>query len=223
VNDLLSIAIDRGTEVIELFAGHKIGNEILVLGPSLDYYRNLLCDFRDTPPAKSAIEQAFETVKRAAEEAAELIPDAFHLDLLGNSGETTAENNSSLILLFVIDGKKLLFTGDAGIPALSNAADLSEQLGIPLNDLRLFHVPHHGSKHNLGSDILKRIRGEVGIVSAGPEAKKHPAKKITNALYKNEFNRVLQTKGKTIRHHHNAPDRGWPIAEKIPWFDHVEG
>lgn len=219
VRDLEEIAIEKGIPIYEPFAGMTIGNEIHILGPSKVYYQQLLCDFRDTPEAKSSIEQILKTLSKAKE----LVEDALHLDLLGDSGETSAENNSSTVILFTIDGHKLLLTGDAGIPALTAAADYAEQESISLIDLRFFHVPHHGSKHNLGSSILKRIRGETAYISAAEKSEKHPSKKITNALLKNGFEGVYVTQGKTLCHSHNAPDRlGWSAASQIPWFDIVE-
>ena len=139
-----------------------------------------------------------------------------------NSGETSPENNSSAILLLTVDGHKLLFTGDAGIPALMAAADYAANLNIRLDDVRFMQVPHHGSKHNVGKTILNRIKAGTAFVSAGAEAPKHPAKKVTNALIRRGSG-VYVTAGKNLCHREATAVRaGWFSAETVPFYDQVE-
>ena len=95
--------------------------------------------------------------------------EAMHIETLDDSGETSAENNSSAIMLLRIDGYKLLFTGDAGILALAAAADFAESMNISLTDLRFVQIPYHGSKRNVGPTVLKRIRAGTAYVSAARE------------------------------------------------------
>ena len=68
---------------------------------------------------------------------------------LDDSGVTSHENNSSVILLLTIDGQKLLLTSDAGMPALTGAANYAASRNIALDDLRFMQVPHHGSSITL--------------------------------------------------------------------------
>lgn len=220
------IAIEKGVPIEEVFAGDVISGNIFVLGPSKGYYEELTAQFRDTPVAKSALAQAMESIVKMGEKIEEKIPgkvfDFFHIDILGNDGETTAENNSSLILLFLIDNQKLLFSGDAGIPALTFATDNAEAAGTPLNDLRFFHVPHHGSKHNLGSDLLKRIKAGTAIVSASDDCQhKHPSKRVTNALRKNDTHLNI-THGKSILYEYNAPRPFWFPLESEPFYSEFD-
>jgi beta-lactamase superfamily II metal-dependent hydrolase len=83
-------------------------------------------------------------------------------------------------------------------------------------------VPHHGSKRNLNSKILKRINAAIAFISAPPEGDKHPAKKVTNALKKHGA-KVYVNRINTVRHQYNAPERsGWVAAAEEPFHDVVE-
>src|SRR5207245_9331952 len=131
---------------------------------------------------------------------------------------TSSENNSSVILLFR-DGKEgFLFTSDAGVPALTNAADFAQGLGVDLKTVTRLQAPHHGSKRNLGPKILDRIVGpklqdqaqmtKIAIVSAAPDgAPKHPSKRVVNALIRRGA-KVVATQGKGICiHSDDVPKR----------------
>jgi beta-lactamase superfamily II metal-dependent hydrolase len=163
-------------------------------------------------------------VKKAADDAVKYIKDHFDIDLLDDDDDPTSpENNTSTIILFDIAGKKLLFTGDAGRTALNNAIEFADQHGVSLSDLTFLDVPHHGSKRNINSKILKKIRGVVAYISAAQNSPKHPAKKVTNALKKHNY-RVLVTKEAPIYHHHtDLPLRdGWVPATEEPFHELVE-
>jgi beta-lactamase superfamily II metal-dependent hydrolase len=124
--------------------------------------------------------------------------------------------------MFNLDGHKLLFTGDVGKTGLTLAVDYAESIGNVLTDLRFFDVPHHGSKHNISSKILKRVKAGTSFISASKESPKHPAKKVTNALQKHG-SLVFVTRGNTLRHHYEAPDRAnWSAAQQEPFHDKVE-
>ncbi len=195
-----------------------------MLGPSRDYYRLLLANFRDTPAPKSSISQILQKAGAAVKDAVEWVAETMSLDFeaLDDSGETSPENNSSMILLLTIDGQKALLTADAGIPALTAAADYAEAQGIMLNDLLFMQLPHHGSAHNVGPAILNRIMGKVAFVSAGPTAPRHPAKRVTNAVHRRNGVPCV-TAGKPLRHAVSAPPRsGWVPVSPVPFYDRVE-
>lgn len=115
VAELEKIAVEKEVPIEEIFAGDTIDGNIFVLGPSKEYYEELTAQFRDTPEPKSALTQAMETIYKMGEVIEEKIPsqvfDFLHIDILGNKGETSAENNSSLILMFEIDGQNSYFPG----------------------------------------------------------------------------------------------------------------
>lgn len=222
-SDLEALANEKGIPIIEPFQGMTgYDGALHVLGPSKEYYESLLPLFRETPEPVKAL-GILGPIMKAAEEAAKKIRDFLHLDLLNNDEEmTSAENNTSAIVLFTIDGHKLLFTGDAGKTALHLAADYADQQGIMLTDLQILDVPHHGSKRNLSSKVLKRIKAGTASISASKDSPKHPAKKVTNALNKHGMT-VYVTKGNTLCHPYNAPLRaGWGPALQEPFYDYVE-
>lgn len=221
-SDLEALANKKGVRIVEPFQGASGYNGVLrVLGPSVDYYEKLLPHFRSTPQPIPAL--AFlAPVARAAGEAVRWIRDFVHIDLIDDDEDSTsAENNTSVILLFSIDGHKLLFTGDAGKTALHLAADYADSLGVVLIDLQLFDVPHHGSKRNLSSKVLKRICGSKASISAPKDSPKHPAEKVVNALKKHGA-AVYVTKGRTICYPHNSQRPGWGPVEQEPFHEHVE-
>lgn len=153
---------------------------------------------------------------------AKRIRDFWHIDLLDDDDDTTsAENNTSTIILFTIDGHRLLFTGDAGKTALLNAIGYAEGIGISLTGMNFLDVPHHGSKRNLNSKILKKMNAATAFISAPAESTKHPAKKVTNALKKHGA-KVYVNRASTLRHHYNAPSRNWDPATEEPFFELVE-
>lgn len=223
-SDLEAIAKKKNIPVFEPFQGtNGFNNSMLVLGPSQEYYETLLALFRPTPEPIRSLSELLAPMQKAAEEAVRWLEDKLEIDLLNDENDTTsAENNSSAILLFSIDGRKLLFTGDAGKTALLQAATYASTLGISLTDLNFFDVPHHGSKRNLSSKVLRKIRASTAFISASGESPKHPAKKITNALKKHNT-KVFVNRKNTLRHSHQAPDRAnWGPATEEPFHSRVE-
>jgi beta-lactamase superfamily II metal-dependent hydrolase len=197
--DLEDLAKKKNIEVVEPFAG--VGTQtgsLLVLGPTRDYYQSLLPDFRRTPAAKVEKPTFLGTIAKAAAEAVKWIAETMTLETLKDDGETAAENNSSVILLATFGEDRILFTGDAGIPALTAAADFAGSSGIDLTKLRVMQVPHHGSRRNVGPTILNRIKAKTAVVSASKEgAPKHPSKKVVNALIRRGAT-VIATQGEAL-------------------------
>lgn len=222
-HELQEICDKKGKKVYEPFTGTTWDN-IRVLGPSREYYQQLVAQFRETPAAVYSLPSILQKAVGTAKETIEWVAETFDMqyESLDDSGETSPENNSSAIVLLSVDGCKVLFTGDAGIPALTAAADYAATLGISLDDLRFMQVPHHGSKHNVGKTILNRIKANHAFVSVGPTAPKHPARKVTNALIRRGAT-VCATRGKIVCHPFGAPIRaGWVSAENVPFFNQVE-
>jgi beta-lactamase superfamily II metal-dependent hydrolase len=190
-SDLEQIAKDKGVTIIEPFAGMSTPDgRFRILGPSEDYYEELLPQILGPAGvrgmARSLLEAATDKISSA------LHPEDLEHETLRDDGETKPSNNSSVISLLTIDGKKLLFTGDAGIPALEHVLDLLEAGGFQPGDLSFVQVPHHGSRRNVGPAVLDRLLGEKGqsechstaFLSAAkknPE-NKHPSKKVLNAF-----------------------------------------
>jgi beta-lactamase superfamily II metal-dependent hydrolase len=229
-------AVKKGIPVFEPFAGAENKTGLIVLGPTKEFYQRNLANFRFNPgtEVETSLAKYFDMMRQLGEKVARLVTENWWTETLKEPAEdaTTPENNSSVILLLHVDGKKLLFSGDAGVPALTAAVDFADARGISLGDLCLLQVPHHGSRRNLGPTILNRILGEVrsgdtkersACVSAAKDAtRKHPHKKVTNALRRRGVV-VKVTGGKTLRYSFSAPERtGWVTAEAVPFYSQVE-
>ena len=211
--------------VSEAFTGdHTHDRAFIVLGPTRDYYQQLIAQFRRTPDAKGLFDGIVTFAEKGVDRVMNYINELIHGESLTEPAEdTSAENNSSMILLFQVDGHKALFTGDAGVPALTAAVDYADSQGISLKDLNLLHVPHHGSKRNVGPAILDRVWAQEAFISASKEgAPKHPSKKVTNALYRRGM-KVHVTQGRDVLKPYDSPGRaGWVSIEPLPFYELVE-
>lgn len=208
-----------------------------VLSPSKDFYQQQLANFRCMPePAKQAsIKTMMEAFFGAVKEVIKRIAETWASETLTDPdpAATSAENNSSVVLLLDLAGEQFLFTADAGVPALTAAADCAATRGIDLKTVKYIQVPHHGSKRNIGPTILDRILGpklpqdvptKTAFVSASPDGgPKHPAKKVVNAFQRRGA-KVFATHGKTLTQHSpDAPTReGWSPATKLPFYEEVD-
>jgi beta-lactamase superfamily II metal-dependent hydrolase len=230
------IAQSRRIPIVEPFTGTRDASQsIVVLGPSLPFYQTLLTGFRGTPEPVVQPTGLFTKALRGAEEVIKRIAETWNIETLDDTGETSAENNSSTILFVAIGEKYLLFTADAGITALTQAVDLLVNAKIDLSKLSFIQVPHHGSKRNVGPTILNRLLGpklsqgsnlRTAFVSvAKPEGEKHPSKKVLNA-FRRRGAPVIATGGGSKCSYVNAPGwparDGWIVAEALPFYGQVE-
>ncbi len=227
-----TIARQKGWKIVEPFAGADNGNGLVVLGPTKEFYQQQLAGFKFMPGVESVVGGL---IQRVFEAAARLIPESWISETLKEpaAGATSPENNSSVVFLLSVDGKQLLFTGDAGVPALHSALDFAAANGITMNNVQFLDVPHHGSRKNLGPSVLNRIFGGIrpqnsattwtAFVSCAKEAShKHPHKKVTNALMRRGA-KVCWTKGESILHFFNAPGRaGYYPIQPLPFHHSVE-
>lgn len=213
------IAKEKGIPIQEPFSGEAAyRNYLRVLGPSRDFYEELLPYFRDCPDLRVEASSVFTTLSRFAATVAEAVKTAFEswtretLSDPGTEATEKAENNSSVILLLEVDGKRILFTADAGVPALTRAADYADAIGIDLRSVSKIQIPHHGSQHNVGPTILNRLIGpklpsppmpgvifKSGCASVAIQgAPKHPAKKVLNAFLRRGV-KWMVTRGACLR------------------------
>jgi len=227
--DLERLARERGVEIVEPFEGLTAFGRLRVLGPSKEYYEELLTCFKEMPHEQ---EKSFlGKVGTFASEMVKKIAESFDYETLDDEGETSPQNNTSVVLIADMEEERLLLTADVGIPALTNAADYAEVIYGGFPRLNFIQVPHHGSRRNVGPTILNRIIGsnlsEEKIMTAFVSASKngvpkHPAKKVMNA-FRRRGAHVYATKGQAIRHIRNAPDReGWSKIEALPFYNEVD-
>jgi beta-lactamase superfamily II metal-dependent hydrolase len=225
------LAISKRVEIFEPFAGEQGNPTIRVLGPSREFYRKMLAKYDFMPGAAPITGGLLGAIGEAVKWVAEQWDSELLLEPAIDA--TSPENNSSLILLLTIEGRHYVFTGDAGVPALSLALDQAALLNIDWSNLAFFQTPHHGSKRNVGPSILNRLFGmpsgiEVpatknSYISAAKEGEpKHPSKRVTNAFRRRGVN-VYATCGSGICLPIGAPTRtGWSSITPLPFYYDVE-
>ena len=220
---LEALARRGGVRVVEPFTGLSDGHGLVVVGPDLTYYESLLPHFRATPSPKTALESLFQKLAEATSKVFESV----HLETLTDSADTSAENNTSAILLLSWAGQQVLLTGDAGIPALTRALDTLDRGAPGFRNLTFVQAPHHGSRRNVGPTLLNRLIGPplpmhqktmTAFVSAPTTPTvKHPSKRMTNAFHRRGA-AVHATCGTAVRHSYNAPARaGYGPLASIPF------
>jgi beta-lactamase superfamily II metal-dependent hydrolase len=217
---LVQQAEAEGVIVSEPFTG-VFYDCVEVIGPSQDYYEELIPEFDGMPEAKKSEAQAFsEGFKSFLESAKTAIKQIFVFwgeDKIDDEDGTSAKNNSSVITQLIVEGRRLIFTGDAGITALDQAAGEIE-LCTSGAKLSFIQIPHHGSRRNVGPSVLNRIIGEPvdeggsrnisAVASTAKEGEpKHPHKAVLNA-FTHRGATVSATRGEGTQYAYNAPNRG---------------
>jgi beta-lactamase superfamily II metal-dependent hydrolase len=234
---LEKLAKSKRIPIIEPFYGLSYGFKdassfLRVLGPTEEFYENQLPYFRGTPEPREDT-SLFTKLFAEAGELVRTIPEWWHYETLNDDGETSAENDSSTILLLTIGNRSLLFTADAGIPALTEVVNCLEWENFDFSTLKFVQIPHHGSRRNVGPSLLNRLLGsptprrgllsKTSFVSAAKKgAPKHPSKKVTNAFQRRGFE-VHATQGVNKWHSYNAPPRGgWTTSTPLQFYTQVE-
>lgn len=232
------LAVARGIPVKEPFQGAYIG-PFLVLSPSRDWYiHDLVPAFAKSPEQKTVAEDSASMILSAiagvVRSALDWIDEEWNVETLRENVTTSAENDSSVILLGVLADKGILLCGDAGVQALDRATDYCDYLGTHLPTLLNFvQVPHHGSRNNVSSSVLDKILGpkklvddgqhsKTAFVSASANSKTHPRQVVINAFVRRGVN-VVPTKDSTKNHRYNLPVReGWSTVEGLKYSPQVE-
>jgi beta-lactamase superfamily II metal-dependent hydrolase len=221
-HQLEEIATARRIPIYEPYEGIGIG-PFLVLSPNARWYLNdLVPNFARTPVAKHQPAGILSPIFKAATEAVEWVAESLNFETLDESGGTTAQNESSVILYGVFNGKGVLFTADAGRQALIRAILYAQSIGISLRNLECIQIPHHGSKRNVSPSVLNQMMGRIALVSVGPKSTTHPRRKVTNA-FKRRGARVFRTNGSFLNYVIDLPRRPNLFdAPEIPFYDRVE-
>ncbi|MEJ1388069.1 MAG: hypothetical protein RPU12_09145 [Candidatus Sedimenticola sp. (ex Thyasira tokunagai)] len=233
------VATEKGIPIFHPFSdlnNHGIP-ALSVVGPSSDFYLSQVINFRSITDYTEDLESEglVQSILEAAMKAANWIVETWNEETLVNPDHdaTSSENNSSVISFFNFDDERILLTADAGVHALDQAADKIQQLGHELQAFSFFQVPHHGSKRNIGPEVLDKLVGEPKLFGHNPEftafvsaaedgEPKHPNKRVVNAFIR-RGGKVVATKGNTMCHYNGeAPDRGWIPAEPLPFYEQVE-
>lgn len=220
-HQLCELANEKGIDIREPFASRKSDDgAITVLGPTVDYYRELIPEFARSPQPKETL---FEKAFSGLESVISWIGESLDYETLSEDGDTSAENSSSAVLLFQFAGRKYLFTGDAGITSLKKVIEYSESEAIDISTVDMMQIPHHGSKRNISPSILNSIKCRKAYVSVSKDARpeKHPSKKVTNA-YNRRGTAVYKTAGINVCCSYNVQREGWSVATQVPFYEKVE-
>jgi len=222
---LEELAEENNVPIYEPFQGARIG-EFIVLSPSKEFYLDLIVESEKTPEsAKIAQESLLVAAGKIIKKAVAFVRSAWGEEIFPEE-DTSPENNMSVVQYANLCGKNILLTGDAGRAAFMKALEYAHYVGFSLPGIDRIQVPHHGSRHNVSSEILDALLGPklsskqenfTAIISAAKEDRDHPRKAVIRAFI-HRGAKVITTKGKSIRTGHNAPHRdGWGPVEPIPY------
>jgi hypothetical protein len=149
--------------------------------------------------------------------------------------DTSPENNMSVVQYANLFGVTVLLTADAGRATLGEAADYAPIAGLSLPGIDRVQIPHHGSRHNVSTELLDRWLGErlaskpaegqetfTAIASAAKEDDDHPRRSVVRAFI-HRGGKVFKTEGNCLRTGHNAPPReDWSAAQPVPYPEDQE-
>jgi beta-lactamase superfamily II metal-dependent hydrolase len=215
------LARQHGVPVHEPFEGSRIG-PFTVLSPHERHYVNVLLPAFAAPPRRAARagpgdpDTFFRTMKEWA-------GSAWRFEALPHEGVTGARNDSSAVLYGDFDGRGVLLTGSAGIPALSAAALCAERMGIHLpSGLRFLQVPNRGRRGNVSTQVLDRIVGvrmpaderqytKTAFVSIGRDSPQGVERIVADALARRGM-MTFTARDTNLHHAHGMPARGWNPA-----------
>jgi beta-lactamase superfamily II metal-dependent hydrolase len=194
--EIEELAAERNIEIREAFQGTVIG-KFTILAPSRERYLALVPQFSRTPEAAEPAPQTQaipQIIRRAAQRVLNWIPESWELETLEDllQEPTTPSNESSVVQYADMGDSRILLTADAGVDALTEAANYAALLGIPLPGLTFMQMPHHGSRHNVSRPVLNAWLGyplpngtqanKTSYVSVGRLCETHPRRKVVNAF-----------------------------------------
>jgi beta-lactamase superfamily II metal-dependent hydrolase len=228
IGDIVDIAIEKEIPMYYPFQGVNIG-PFRVLTPRKATYLHLLPQFDRTPaPDQQALEKLniwvgkgqgvlAKLFEKAVAKVQSWVAEDWDTERLKDGGNSGASNESSVVLYGDFgDGRRVLLTGDAGVEALSWAADYADACQLPLQQFSFVQIPHHGSRRNVGPTILNRVLGPkvlqgteprfTAFVSAPAEDDTHPRKMVLNAFLRRGA-KIVTTQGSSAIHYGGFPRR----------------
>lgn len=232
------LALEKNISIHEPFQGCQIG-PFTVLSPEKDWYiHDLIPAFAKSPEQKTVVAEATGRIlisfAEGLRKVADWIAEKWDGESLREDVETSAENESSVILFSIFGTRGILLTGDAGVETLDRAATYATALGHDLpNLLRFVQIPHHGSRNNVSTSILDRIIGarkpiddgeytKTAYISAAKGSTTHPRKMVVNAFLR-RGTRVVATQGQSKCFYVDMPPRdGWVSATPLTFSTEVE-
>lgn len=226
------IAKKRNIPIHAVFQGTNIG-KFHILAPTKERYLSLIPELDKTPTSyvADAVKTAGTILAEALRKVGDWISEKWGSETLSDSLNTSASNETCLVQMGFFEERRVVLTADVGPIGLNEAADYAaanNNLAPP----RFMQVPHHGSRHNVSKTALNRWLGDplpdqtstkrgTAFCSVGADEDKYPRRVVSNAFLRRGYP-VVSTKGQTIRHSHNMPERGWSGVEAAPFYTEVE-
>jgi beta-lactamase superfamily II metal-dependent hydrolase len=244
ISEIVDLAQANGCTIYYPFQGNTIG-PFRVMSPNREAYFHLLPQFDKTPePDQVLLEVASMwlatgpgvvggLLEKLVAKTQTWIEEKWDSERLKDGGVTRASNESSVVLYGDCGNNcRVLLTGDAGIQALTWAANYADACGLPLGQFSFVQIPHHGSRRNVGPTVLNRLLGGIqpegsgtrftAFVSAPAEDDTHPRKMVLNAFIRRGA-KVLATQGSNTIHYGGFPKRqGYQNATPMPFSTQVE-
>lgn len=150
-----------------------VGMPLKVVGPRLEFFKEACFQIANN---FTELEEDADFEKYAEDE---LPTEKDAKSVMDEVKEESPSNKSSMILLFHPDGRNFLLAGDACSATLKDAV-ADYPLHIPGSTLK---VPHHGSKHNLTTEVIDMLKPSSAVISA-KGSKKHPNRAVVHFLSK---------------------------------------
>ena len=185
------IALKKNIQICEPFQGQRIGGS-LILGPSKEHFLKMICESEKTPCSKlnEGIEN-YTITKKAEIIFSDWGEENFSPD------ETSCENEMSVVQFINAPDCSLLLTGDVGRRGLLNSINYLKSIYKKVPKIDVFEIPHHGSRHNLSTELLDQLFGPrlnfplqenearkfIAIVQANGIDKTYPRKVIIRAIH----------------------------------------
>lgn len=105
------------------------------------------------------------------------------LRLFASEREGDNENDSSLVLYYLLGDKGVLLTGDLEEAGVRNFLQRS-----PPEEVAVLKLPHHGSRHSQTGLLLERYHPELCLVSVGRDNRyRLPARAVVEDLARREI------------------------------------
>lgn len=196
----------------EVFAGDYLKKpKITIISPTREYYESLLPKFRNRLKFQWALEALEENMYSVNSDTSGYNTLSNTLDNARDDG--SAHNQSSIVFLLETEGgEKFLFTGDAGRDAFNHVPQYL--LGC-FNGVDWMKVPHHGSKHNLDTTIIRHVNPKEAYISTEKEGQY--LNRCTVFALKNNNTKVYSTSQNrsSIRHGALKARKGWSKIEPM--------
>jgi len=229
---LEDIAIEKNIPISAPLQGQTIG-AFTVLAPSRSRYLDLIVDSEKTPEAveKAQALGALDSMFKALREATKYIKSLWG-DEYFPSGPTSRENEMSVVQAALLNGSKILLTGDAGREALQESIDYAPVAGLALPGINNFQVPHHGGRHNVSTEVLDQLLGKRlpqkpetytwnAICSSAKADEDHPRKSVIRAML-HRGGRFYMTEGKAVGVCAGITRDGWSPIPQIEYPEEQE-